>query len=654
MTVFSNLRVSIFFILILQIPVLSTVKGQLEPSPIEKSTEKVLYQGKIFFVHVVKKGQTLYSICRTYNVTSDEIAKANPGVSLNPLSLGQVLHIPAENMSEYKNDTAKDELKDNFILHKVQPKETPFSLHIKYNVSVEEIYKFNKDADKGLTIGQIVKIPNSHSDAVEKKEMNIKSNEKVTTYEIKKGNLLYAIAAKYNVTESDLINANELLRWGLKPGLIIVIPNNTQGNHTLAGTKGDDLLMTNKETKLLKSQCDSILENRQGSSIKVALILPFYATESFIPDTLIVNDSTEDSDLRSKTAMFKGIGAVEFYEGVLLALDSLKKNGIKTILYVYDDEGDTTKTYKIIHQLDSVKPDIIIGPFNSDDARVVSKYCKKTATLNVSPLTKDDSIIKQNPFLFQPTPSSETEIRTSVNYLSQYKGQNIILVHKPELLRQDELSQFKEQLKNSLSTQIINDSSVFKELLIDVSMKTTIKASLRNDLRNIVIIVSTQEPDVSNVLTQLYTYSRYYDIIVFGLPSWQKFKNVRIDYLHDLQVTLFTPFYIDYNDEFVKSFVRTCRSRLGFEPYKTTSKGTGMNYTFYGYDLAFYILNAYSKYGKDALLCTDNYRPQLLLSSYKFERTIPGNCWENSNLNLIRYNKDFSIEKLDYKTLSQP
>jgi LysM repeat protein/ABC-type branched-subunit amino acid transport system substrate-binding protein len=650
MIVFSNFRTSIFFILLLQIPLLYTVKAQLEPTPVEKSSEKVLYQGKVYFVHIVKKGQTLYSICRTYKVTEQEIATANPGISLNPLGSGQLLHIPVTNQSNHNDDTGKDEIKDNFIYHKVQPKETPFSLHLKYNVPIEEIYKFNKGTEQGLTIGQILKIPNAESGGMEKKETQMKSNESVTTYEIKKGDALYTIAEKYNVNESDLINANESLRWGLKPGLIIVIPNNLQGKQILAG----DLVLTNKHTKLLKSQCDSIFENIHGSNIKVALILPFYATESFIPDTLMLNDSIEDSDLRSKNAMFKGVGAIEFYEGVLLALDSLKKNGIKTTLYVYDDEGDTTKTYKIIHQLDSVKPDIVIGPFNSDDARLVSKYCKKTATLDVSPLTKDDSVIKQNPFLFQPTPSSDMEIKTSVNYLSQYKGQNIILIHKPELLRQDELSQFKEQLKTSLSTKIINDSSVFKELLIEVSMQTTIKAALRNDLRNIVIIVSTQEPDVSNVLTQLYTYSRYYDIIVFGLPSWQKFKNVRIDYLHDLQVTLFTPFYIDYNDEFVKSFVRTCRSKLGFEPYKTTSKGTGMNYTFYGYDVAFYILNTYSKYGKNALLCADNYKPQLLLTSYKFERNIPGACWENSNLNLIRYNKDFSIEKIDYKPLAQP
>jgi len=650
---FTNFKATIIFIIIFHISAFCPVKAQLETSPIERSTEKIQYQGKVYFIHIVKKGQTLYSICHAYNVTSEEITAANPGISLNPLALGQILHIPAGNQSDHNIVTEKDVLKDNFIYHKVQPKETLFSLHLKYNVSVDEIYKFNKGAKEGLTIGQIVKIPNYQSTQIDNKDEQTKSPGKVTTYEIKKGDALYTIADKYNVSESDLINANESLRWGLKPGLIIIIPN-SQGKQNIAGIKNETAMLLNQQNKLLKSECDSISEIRQGNTIKVALILPFYASESFVPDTLIMNDSIEDSDLRSKNAMFKGIGAVEFYEGILLAMDSLKKTGIKTTLYVYDDEGDTNKTHRIIHELDSIKPDIIIGPFNNDDARLVSKFCKRTATLFVPPLIKDDSVLKQNPFLLQPTPSSAIEIKTMVNYLTQYKGQNIIFIHKPELLRQDEMSLFKEQLKNSLGSKITNDSSVFKELLIDVSMQNNIKAALRNDLRNIVIIVSTQEPDVSNVLTQLYTYSRYYDIIVFGLPSWQKFKNVRIDYLHDLQVTLFTPFYIDYNDEFVKSFVRTCRNKLGFEPYKTTSKGTGMNYTFYGYDLGFYIVNDFKRYGKDALLCTDNYKPHLLLAKYNFERNCPNGCWENSNLNLIRYHKDFSIEKIDYIPLSQP
>jgi LysM repeat protein/ABC-type branched-subunit amino acid transport system substrate-binding protein len=645
---FLKFQFSVLFVIVFYLSEFCPVYAQSEPTPVEKSTEKILYQGKVYFIHTVKKGQTLYSISRAYNVTAQDITSANPGIQFNPLSEGQSLHIPAISQPDQNNVSRKDEIRDNFIYHTVDPNETPYSLHVKYNISVEEIYKNNPGADKGLRIGQVIKIPTTQAVQANKKEVQ-RVPEKFTSYELKKGDNLTDIALKYNVSVADLVNANESLRWGLKPGLVIVIPGNSKNSLTLSKTRNDSILSQDNYLKSYKTNCDSILQKRSGSVIKLALILPFYASESFIPDSTSINDSTEDSDMRAKNNVFKGSGAVEFYEGVLLAMDSLRKEGTKIDLYVYDDEGDTSKTTKIIHKLDSIKPDAIIGPLNSDNARIVSKFCKRTGTIFVPPLVKEDSILKRNPFLFQPTPSSEIEIKSSIDYLSQYQGQNIILVHKPDLLMQDELEQFKVQLKITFS-QLITDSSRFKELLIDVTKTINIKSLLRNDLKNIVIILSSQEPDVSNVLTQLYTYSRYYDIMVFGLPSWQKFKNVRIDYLHDLQVTMFTPFYIDYNDEIVKYFIHSCRSKLGFEPYRTTSKGTGLNYTFYGFDLTFYFATISKKYGKDALLCADNYKPRLLLTNYTFKRNLQNGCLENNNLNLIRYNKDYSIEKLDYKS----
>jgi LysM repeat protein/ABC-type branched-subunit amino acid transport system substrate-binding protein len=648
MTGIIKLQHFVLVILILLVSMLRPLNAQTEPPPVEKSTEKVLYQGKVYMLHTVKKGQTLFSICRVYNTTTQELAIANQGVSLNPLPAGQVLRIPLSTKPENKTEISQNQVKEDFIYHVVQTKETPYSLHLKYNIPVEEIYRLNAGADQGLHTGQTIRIPKNNSTQNEKMDLQVNSGNN-KTYKIKLGDTLYNIAMSYGVSVSDLINANESLRWGLKPGLVIIIPgkSNLQVNSTQ--TRKDTSFFAHGFSKLSKSDCDSISTSRSGKTIKVAAILPFYASGSFETDTLLSNDSIDDNDARSKNVVFKGIGAIEFYEGILLAMDSLKKAGTTIDLYAYDDEGDTNKTKQIIKEFETIKPDLILGPLNIDDVRLVSNYSRRTSTIFVPPLMKDDSVVIQNPYLFQPTPSSSTEMNSCAFYLSQYKGQNFILVHETSPLRQEGLEQFKALLKKHLTPEIVNDSTDFKEVLIDGSMQNNIKSALRSDLKNIVIIVSSQEPNVSNVLTQLYTYNRYFEIAVFGLPSWQKFKNVRIDYLHDLQVTLYSPFFVDYNNELVKSFIRSCRSKLGYEPYKTTAKGTGLNFTYFGYDLTFYFINMIKNYGKDAVLCTENYNPPLLLSNYKFEQNPLTGCWENYNLNLIQYKKDFSVEKSEYK-----
>ena len=59
----------------------------------KKSNNKVIIEGKIYYIHIVKPGQTLFSISRAYEVTEKTIAIENPGV-YSGLQVGQVLKIP--------------------------------------------------------------------------------------------------------------------------------------------------------------------------------------------------------------------------------------------------------------------------------------------------------------------------------------------------------------------------------------------------------------------------------------------------------------------------------------------------------------------------------------------------------------------------------
>lgn len=54
---------------------------------------------------------------------------------------------------------------------------------------------------------------------------NPKENTNVTTYNVKSGDTLYSIARKYNTTVSELINRNNLKTSNLKIGQELIIPN---------------------------------------------------------------------------------------------------------------------------------------------------------------------------------------------------------------------------------------------------------------------------------------------------------------------------------------------------------------------------------------------------------------------------------------------
>jgi LysM repeat protein len=622
------------------------LKAQFEPSAVEKSDQKIIYQGKLYYIHTVSHGQTLYSICRVYEVNENAVREANPGVSFNPLSIGQVLRIPAQEGTETTepDNSAETPGNDDLIYHTVLPKQTPYFLHKKYNVPLEIIYYYNPGSENGLQIGQVVKIP-KQKQLQNLADQDFSLQENVLRYEVKPGDTLYRIALMYGISVSDLVNANESLRWGLKAGQIIIIPTLQTAALMASRNLQDSILLITALAGYTLEQCDSIrMQKRMRPPIKIALLLPFFAREGLELDTLQFDaDSVPGEITKTRVKPFKGRGAAEFFEGFLLAVDSLKRTGLNISLFVYDTEGDTIRVEKILNELDIVEPDLIIGPFYADNVRKTSKYAFEHKIPFIPPLMKDDSLIKKNPYLFQVVPSHESELVAQVKYLSQMYADNLLLFYKPNSKTRGEVSHYKQLLTNHLLSQPGFDTLRLISILINDSLTINTNKSLVKSRENYAIVLSDYEPDVINTLTQLHFDLREYPIKIFGQPSWQVFPNIRIDHFHDLQATIYSPFYIDYTSPQVKRFVYQCRNRLQYEPFKTASKGTGLNYTFLGYDVGMYFITSINYYGEDVCNCASSYSPELLLSKYHFVRNSSLGCFENIHLNFIRYTKEFEV-----------
>jgi LysM repeat protein len=147
------LRISLL-ILILGLAGSFELIGQFQPTPVRKSTNLVTVNGNNYYLHEVLQGHTLYSIAKAYGVTEAEITEANSIIKNKGLTAGLVIRIPA-----LKTESANQENKEAFIIHKVQPKETLSSLSRQYGVKIDDIRAINPDTKWGLTIGQEVRIP---------------------------------------------------------------------------------------------------------------------------------------------------------------------------------------------------------------------------------------------------------------------------------------------------------------------------------------------------------------------------------------------------------------------------------------------------------------------------------------------------------------
>lgn len=144
--------------------------------------------------YIVKKGDTLYSIASNYGVSVDEIKSLN-NLKSNTLSIGQQLRIPV-------NDNVQDE-PFGYTIYTVRVGDTLYSIAKKNNTTVEQIKNINNLTTDVLTVGQQLKIPyNTMLDDAFDNDYLI--------YVVKKGDSLYSIAKKYNMSVAKLIEINDL------------------------------------------------------------------------------------------------------------------------------------------------------------------------------------------------------------------------------------------------------------------------------------------------------------------------------------------------------------------------------------------------------------------------------------------------------------
>ena len=131
------------------------------------SDQIVSVKGEKMYVHNVKKGETIYSICKAYNITADELQKQNPVIS-DGLKAGQLLYIPVkavqaartEDTEETQEEQPQEQTPQNYLEHKVRWFEDLDEIAEKYGVTPEEILSFNNIKKKRkVKTGMTLKIP---------------------------------------------------------------------------------------------------------------------------------------------------------------------------------------------------------------------------------------------------------------------------------------------------------------------------------------------------------------------------------------------------------------------------------------------------------------------------------------------------------------
>lgn len=570
-----------------------------------------------YFLHTIARGENLTSIAATYNVSVADIVRLNPG-SDRLIKAGETLRIPQ----------SKDNNGPQY--HTIQPGETLYGLMKRYDVTVEAICKANPGlSESNFRSGQVIIIPAAdktadlpiiQSDQPASQSVVIPQQSYRDIHKVKRRETIYSICREYGITEEELIAANpELKTEKLKRGKYIRIPFHKQMPVAPVVTPGESAMPTNSE---LFERINS--DTKRKNHLKVAVMLPF-----------MLNGGNQGEQMRM----------VEYYQGVLMAINELKKNGTSFDIHTYDTQNNATTVRQILARSEMKDMDLIIGPGHATHIPAISAFSEQNKIRLVVPFTSKCDEVFGNPYLYQVnTPQSYLYSEVYEHFLRKFRGNNIIFVDAGdgETDKREFIGGFKQELKDQ--------HIPFRE--INANSKESIEQALQSGTENILIPTSGSNIALIKLLPYLKALKLSweaeetpdkYSLHLFGYPEWQTYTTDHLDDFYTFDTYFYTSFYANNLSVSVVNFQKEFRQWYHKEILNTYPK-----YAILGYETAHYLLKGLSLYGNKLEQHLNNIQVTPIQTSFRFERVSNWGGFINKKVFFIHFTKDHELIKMDF------
>ena len=571
---------------------------------VPKSNDIVVIRGKSYYLHTVQPGQTLYSICKAYGANIDEVKSLNDKKD-NALSLYEVLKVP------YTDPFVQQD--DKFYYHKVLKGETFYSIARLYKIKPKRLLKFNEGyaQNQPLAVGAVVKLPLAEIDlsvlgeeeieASVGKKQEIRPERPVRNESVKK----VEEASVTDILQDALMQKNE---------------------KTEQEPEKETTTVIGATDKMEIPDYISEVVMPVDPFVKVALLLPFSAKDyPVFVDTLVEKMPVQIS---ARSEQF-----ISFYEGVLLAVDSLKNQGYKVNLKVFDTERSAEKMYTMVDEIDRFHPDLIIGPVYG----------------SVYKALMDDLTNKNIPVIY-PLSSRSEEFGVYPDFIQVNPSMKALTVAMSDWLREEAEEANLVCLNltgNEVSHSDLEDIRLFKEYMHRIGSMNFydwntsavpldgLRLQLLPDRENIIILPTTKEAEVSKILPVLSALTDGYRITVVGFPEWQAFTSVDHETYFKLNTKIFTYSYVDNTTEPAKRFALKYRKYFYTEPN---------NLAYKAFDMSLYFIELAAKYRDRTLDALEFYPRNGDFSRFYFQKMEGQAGKENQGFYIVNFGSDYRLK----------
>lgn len=549
--------------------------------------------------HVVKKGDSVYSIAKLYGVSVDKIYLYNPS-SKNILKRGEVITIPQE--SDAINDGS------SFLYYTVKDGDTLSDIAAGYNTSVEQLLRDNKGvSENNFAAGDVLRIRvNSNKDNVVVKSIDETYIARIESYKAEKNDTWETVAEKTGVDVEELMEANSGTQMKKNAHIAVPIIETTtvekevepydERENSIEGLR--DIY---KEVHMLGLP-DSISD--VSNSVSVALI---------IEDPMSKRDN-------------------EFTRGTLLAIDKLKNSPYQIRLKLLCDNkansDSISVTESLIESLTDFKPDFVVATYEKNFPEWLANFGEDNGIEIINAFDVKNELYLENPSMIHLlTPSAYFSDEVGEWTSSSLGSYKLVMVGK-----EDADDAYAESIKRRRDS-----SSVLHKQLDNLA-----EMKLEESGRYLIYGYPTSRDEVQTMLTAieyLKENNPFVEIKVMGRPNWITLAEDLRERFHKVDVYFPSRFFFDHTSGSGKEFIATYSSSYGHGPIRSFP-----TYAVAGYDIANYFIPGIAY--NDGDFNTSMPEGRELQTPINLERVGNWGGFFNPSAYMIRYTPYGDIEKI--------
>lgn len=424
-------------------------------------------------------------------------------------------------------------------------------------------------------------------------------------HKVKKGETLFGIARKYDITVEQLIQANpdmNAVGYELKKGDYIFIPYSTKDKAVKASNQATTAKTTGNAAPA------------QAKSVKVGIMLPLHNV---------------DGD---------GRRMVEYYRGMLMACDKLRKEGVNIDIRAWNVpiDADINKT---LSEEGASDRDIIFGPLYSSQVAPLSEFARKHDIKVVIPFSITGNDVERNPNIFQvyqnPSFFSQEVVK---HFMERFKDSHVVVIDCND--KQSDKGVFTTALRKALAdngktcsiTNLTNSEEYFQK-------------AFDQTRQNVVVLNTGRSPELNAAvakLDQLRQKQPALKISLFGYTEWLMYAKYNMDKFCKYDTYVPTHFY--YNP--LAAATKTFES-----DYRTKFDQSLMDYmprfAITGYDHAMFFIKGLNAKGKK-FYGTEADRQALQAQLHFMRAGSKDGGLQNVQVSFVHYNTNRSISIINY------